>query len=96
MIDWINLAFNALWVVALALVLAVFSYSSYLASENHERLRIVLQKKAPQAWFSAAGILFCIGLAGTSETLIYRIVWLVLALLFMVQLAAIFRFRPNR
>ena len=86
MIDWLNLAFNSLWIIACALTLAVFSYSSYLASENHVRLGTILRQKAPQAWFSLAGALFSIGLAGTSENLIYRVGWSVLALLFLVQL----------
>jgi hypothetical protein len=33
MIDWVDLGFNALWILGLAILLAAFSYQRWLAYE---------------------------------------------------------------
>ena len=94
MIDWFEFVFNLLWVIACALALAVLSYSSFLASQNHQSLRSVLQSKTSQAWLMTAGLLFCAGQVGTSSSLLYRIAWLVLAAIFIVQMFIVLRSSP--
>jgi hypothetical protein len=85
MIDWVNLAANALWIVACAWALATFSYASWEASYYHEKLRQRLGRPAIQLSFTVAGALFCAGLAATSQGWLRIGVWVVLGLLFLIQ-----------
>jgi hypothetical protein len=85
MIDWVNLAANALWIVACAWALATFSYASWEASYYHEKLRQRLGRPAIQLSFTLAGALFCAGLAATSQGWLRIGVWVVLGLLFLIQ-----------
>jgi hypothetical protein len=86
MIDWVNVGFNALWIIASALALATLSYASWKASIEKEKLRAVLKKPAYTACLDTAGLLFCAGLAGTSGSTLEIILWSVLGVLFAVQI----------
>ncbi len=86
MIDWLNLGANALWIIGLALGLAVFSYASWQASVNKEKLREAINQPGVQVGLHAAGILFCLGLAASSGALWEKAAWLVLGLLFLIQM----------
>lgn len=86
MIDWYNLFANALWIIALALALAVISFARWDATRRGEKLGKTLNRRGWQAALNVAGILFSLGLAATSDVLWERIVWLVMALLFVVQI----------
>lgn len=79
MIDWGNLAANALWIIACAIVLATLSYASWEASLAKTRMSERLRLPAYQASFNLAGLLFCAGLAWLSDSLLMRIVWIILA-----------------
>ena len=85
MIDWFNLAGNALWIIGLALALAAVSHASWQASLYHERLRLRLAQKGYQLVFDVAAVLFCLGMAATSRRVWENILWIVLAVLFMAQ-----------
>jgi presenilin-like A22 family membrane protease len=85
MIDWINLASNALWIVGLALALATFSYASWEASLRHQKLRERLRLPAVQFPLDLAGVLFCAGLAATSGRLYEVVLWVILGIAFAVQ-----------
>ena len=39
MIDWLHVAFNALWVLGSALILAAFSHANWLAHTRNARTR---------------------------------------------------------
>lgn len=86
MIDWLNLAANALWICALALALAVLSFASWEAKVGGERLRIVLSRPRWEFTLNLAGVLFCLGLAATSSKIWERALWLVLAGLYLFQI----------
>lgn len=85
MIDWMNLAANALWIVGCALALATLSWASWQAAEAKEKLRTRLGRPAPQAFLNLAGLLFSAGLAATSDAMWERALWAVLAVLFLAQ-----------
>lgn len=85
MIDWFNLAANALWILGCALALGTLSFASWQASIRNEKLRQRLSHYSIQAAFDAAGILFCAGLAATSDTTLEIVLWSVLGILFLVQ-----------
>ena len=78
MIDWISLSANALWIVACDIALATLSYASWAASLRHEKLRKALELPHYQTSLNIAGILFCLGLAGTSPKLWQSVLWLIL------------------
>jgi hypothetical protein len=78
MIDWFNLAANALWILACAIVLATFSHAGWTASLQHEKLRKILALPHYQTSINLAGIIFCLGLAGTSQKLWESVSWLIL------------------
>jgi hypothetical protein len=83
MIDWFNLVANSLWILACAIALATLSHASWAASLRHEKLRKILALPQYQTSMNLAGIVFCLGLAGTSPKLWESVLWLVLMELFV-------------
>lgn len=86
MIDGWSVCSNALWISGGALALAAFSYASWQASVNRQRLRLALGQSSIQSALNAAGILFSLGLAATAQSTLETIIWLILAGLFIFQL----------
>lgn len=80
MIDWFSLAANSLWIIALSVGLATFGIARWEAQVNGQKLAERLSQPGKQSAMKVAGLLFCLGLAGTSEQLWQTIVWIVLAL----------------
>jgi len=91
MIDWFNVFANALWIFALALALAVLSFARWEAINRGEKLREALNRDRWQIPLNIAGAIFCGGLAATSSVLWERILWLVLLVLFLLQVGLIYR-----
>ncbi len=89
MIDWPNLFFNTLWILALAIGLAVFSYASWQASEQRTVLHRQLMQPGGQFFLLLAGLLFCTGLAGTSDRLWETALWGLLAVFFLWRLISL-------
>jgi hypothetical protein len=88
MIDWFNLAANALWILALAILLAILSYASWQASLQHEKLRAQLTRPGYGIYFDLAAVLFCLGMAGTSHQPWEIGLWGVLGVLFIANAVA--------
>jgi hypothetical protein len=88
MIDWYNLLMNALWILACAIALATLSYASWQASAMGVKFRERLGKPGMQISLNVAGLLFCAGLAGTSDVIWQRILWIVLGVGFAVQIGS--------
>ncbi|HBY08922.1 MAG TPA: hypothetical protein DEH22_14515 [Chloroflexi bacterium] len=86
MIDWYNLFMNALWILACALALATLSYASWQASALGGKFREYLGQPWIQISLNVAGVLFCAGLAGTSDVLWQRVLWILLGVGFAVQM----------
>ena len=93
MIDWFSLFANSLWILGLAVALATFSYASWQASILNQRTRLQLMSPGSLTAFSAAGLLFCAGLAATSDRILEVIIWSILGILFLVQGILVFRGR---
>jgi hypothetical protein len=89
MIDWFSLAANALWILACAIALATLSYASWVASLRQEKILRILVLPKYQITIKLAGILFCLGLAGTSSKWWEIIIWLIICALFIVQTAKV-------
>jgi len=88
MIDWFNLAANALWILASANALATLSYASWRASQRGEKFGAILREFPYQVSFDLSGVLFCLGLAGASSKSWEIGCWLVLTALFIAHLVA--------
>ena len=86
MVDWINLAANALWILGCAMALASFSYASWRASLARDRLRDYIESSGVRLALYLAGLLFCTGLAILAGSLLERIIWAILGLVFIVGL----------
>lgn len=95
LIDWFNLAANALWIIACAIALAALSYASWVAALRGVRFKIVLQGSTYQIVFHLAGLLFALGMAGTAGNTIVAVLWLVLAVLNLILGIDIYRRRPQ-
>lgn len=91
MIDWLNLAANALWILGCAIALAVLSYTSWEASHYHEKMAARLRRPAAQAVLNLAGLLFFLGLGLVNKQLLHRSLYFLLALLFLALMLASFR-----
>ena len=94
MIDWYNLAMNTFWIVGCAVALATLSYASWEASASEQKFGESLGKPNIQIVLNLAGLLFCIGLAGTSDVIWQQVVWALLGVGFVVQI--IWEFRKQK
>ncbi len=81
MIDWFNLAANALWVLGCAVVLAALSYASWEASRDQERMSARLKRPPARAALAIGGTLVFLGLAAVESDLLSRVFYIVLAVL---------------
>jgi hypothetical protein len=86
MIDWYSLFANSLWIVALALALAVISFARWQAYQDDVKLGSVLNRPDWQVPLNIAGVIFCLGLTTTSQKLWEQILWLVMGILFVLQI----------
>jgi multisubunit Na+/H+ antiporter MnhB subunit len=81
MIDWTNLAFNALWVLGAAVILAALSFFYYEAQRRGERLRARLAAPGFQAWLSVGLALISLSLALIGPRWWERVLWALLCAL---------------
>jgi len=86
MIDWFNLVMNSFWILGCTIALATLSYASWEASTVKEKFIIRLKQPGYQISLNIAGLLFCIGLAGTSDVVWQQILWGLLGLGFVFQI----------
>lgn len=85
MIDWPHVAFNALWIIGCALILAALSYANWLAHLRGVRTRQLLSAPTFQLPFSIGlGLISC-GLFWLSRGWLEHALWAILTLLFAWQ-----------
>jgi hypothetical protein len=89
MIDWYNVFANFLWILALSLALATLSFARWEAQVRGQKLKDELNRDRWQLPLNFAGVLFCAGLAATTTVMWERILWLIMLVLFLVQVGAI-------
>lgn len=78
MIDWVNVFFNALWVLGAAVILAALSFYQYDAQRRRERLRVRLAAPDFQAWLSVGLVLISLSLALIGPRWWERVLWALL------------------
>jgi uncharacterized protein (TIRG00374 family) len=92
MIDWVSFGYGASWILGLGLVTASLSYAYYLAGQQKLRFRQTLEIPAYRTLIDLGLAFFCLGWSGSVSTAWERILWIVLAFLFVLQ---IFHYRKN-
>jgi cytochrome c biogenesis protein CcdA len=85
MIDWYSVGFSALWILGLGLVVAALGFAYYLAGQQKQRFRQALEIPACRIVIDLGLVFFALGWTGSVSSTWERIVWAVLALLFLVQ-----------
>ena len=86
MIDWYILAVNILWIFALALTLATLSFARWQARTEGVKLIAVLNRAGWQMSLNLAGAIFCAGLALTTDVWWEQLLWVILGILFLLQI----------
>jgi len=86
MIDWWALIANSMWITAAALALAVVSVGYYQSQTKGVKLKTVLNRVGYLIALHAAGALFCVGMAATSDRWWETGLWAVVGILFGIQL----------
>jgi hypothetical protein len=85
MIDWVSLGFSALWILGLGLVVAALGFAYYLAEQQEQHFKQALKIPACRIMMDLGLVFFALGWTGSASSTWERIVWAVLALLFLVQ-----------
>ena len=85
MIDWFQVAFNSLWIVGCAVILAAFSHANWLAGVRGVRTRQLLGVPAFQLPFSIGLVLVTLGLFFLGRGWLERGLWAAFAVLFTWQ-----------
>lgn len=91
MIDWVNVAFNALWILGCAVALAAVSYASWEATLLGASLRSRLQQNSYTKALNIGGFLVGLGAGGAVQSWWLKALWFVLASLFLLQTVAALR-----
>jgi len=86
MIDWSNLFMNGLWILGTAIALATLSLASWDASVHRAKFRDSLRQSHIQIALNIAGFLFSAGLAGSTDVVWQRILWILLSVGFLIQI----------
>ena len=95
MIDWLHVAFNALWVLGSALILAAFSHANWLAQARNARTRQLLSAPAFQLPFSIGLCLISGSLFLLSRGWLEHALWAVLTIIFTWQAWGLWRSSPS-
>lgn len=91
LIDWPALVRNALWVLGLSIVLAAWSYLSWLAARRAVRVWRAVDWPVFVVPASAGLMLFAASLAWGAVRAWERILWIILAAAFLAQMAQSWR-----
>jgi CHASE2 domain-containing sensor protein len=84
-IDVWGVVANSLWILGLAVLLAVLSWANWAASVEKVRLRTALTRPGVQRALNLGLFLFCAGLAATGRAWWERVLWGLLAVAWVVQ-----------
>ena len=82
LVDWSMVAFAALWIIGLAVILSALGFAYYEAAQADEKLRTRLRRPVYQRALNAGLTLFCLGMIGSADALWERVLWVLLALAF--------------
>ncbi len=75
MIDVWGVVSNSLWVIGLAVLLAIWSWARYAAHEANVRTRVILNQRRYVVALDAGLLLFVAGMAATEDRPWAQVVW---------------------
>jgi hypothetical protein len=81
---WTVLA-NSLWILGVAVLLAIVSWAYWVANTQGDRFRTVMNLPRTQQALNGAAFLFCVGLAATSRIWWEQLLWGLLAAAWAVR-----------
>ncbi len=84
-VDWLNVFFNAIWIVGLAIILAAFSYNDWLAHASGVKLRQQLNSPTFQAPLTLGLMMVSASLALLADVWWEQVLWWAFVALFAVQ-----------
>jgi hypothetical protein len=85
MINWGSLAANSLWVLGCSVVLAAFSYASWVGAERQLKIRQALRSSGVWLALHIGAIIICAGLAATSRLWYEIVIWVLFGLGFLAH-----------
>ncbi len=85
MINWWGLSSNSIWIIAIALILAVVSIAYYQSQREGKKISTVLKSQNYSLILNISAALFCLGMASTLKKWWEIVVWLVLMGIFGVH-----------
>lgn len=91
MINWLQVLFNLLWLLGLAIILAAFSYADWLAHARGVRMLQLLKASIFQAPLSIGASLLSLGLFFLSRGWLARSLSAALVILLTWQLSGLWR-----
>lgn len=91
LIDWPAVFRNALWILGLSIVLAAWSYVSWLAARRRVRAWRAVDWPVFIVPLSGGLMLFAVSMAWGATRVWERLLWIALALAFLVQMAQSWR-----
>lgn len=96
MINWSSLIFNSFWILGLAILLASFSYTHWLAMAERQPLATLLKQRPFQLSFWLSFTLIGLGLIGTSTPIWEIGIWILFTLLSLFNLVRAYQDKPSR
>lgn len=87
MMTMIDVIFNALWIVGLALVFATWSYARFTAHRDHVKTRTKLNELTYALVLDLGLLLFVGGMAATESRWWGRALWVFIGLIVIVEAA---------
>lgn len=96
MIDWFFVLSHAVWIIGCILALAILSIANFQALATRTRLRDQLGRPRAQLALSLAGLLFCAGMAASSDAVWQQVLWAALAIGFAAQAVVSWRAARRR
>ena len=76
--------------MALSLALAVLSYTRWESKHQAIKFKELINQPAKQTWLNISGALFSAGLATTADKTWEQILWIIMIILFLVQIVALY------
>ncbi len=91
LIDWQMLGTGILWIGGLAILLATFGFAYYQARSEGHTLLIRLRQPKNQAWLNLGMFFFSSGMLATSGNTLEMVLWVFLAVTFLLISVLAFR-----
>jgi len=82
LINWPMVAFAALWIIGLAVILSALGFAYYEAGQTEDKLRTRLRRPVYQRAVNVGLTLFCLGMIGSADAIWERVLWGLFAAVF--------------